>query len=192
MTNILQADGGNDTLVLKFSVKSSCYVTQNVGFNLRYYDCCDDTQYSTTPRQQVTALFPTLTVTKTPVSTTTDCGTAVTWTVVVNNNGTGNAQVVRVEDTLGDWLTYVPGSFTTPDKPGTSIANLGGQVWAWEFNNLAAGATATFTLGSTLSPDWFAQPGRLYRCLAAEQCPRHLGLRHSRRRHRRQPGYHRL
>jgi uncharacterized repeat protein (TIGR01451 family) len=152
LVDTLEAEGGNDTLVLKFSVRSSCYTTQNVGLNLRYYDCCEDIQYSTTTNRSVTALFPSLSVVKAPVTIAGDCGTDVTWPVAVTNNGTGNAQVVRVEDTLGVGLTYVPGSFTTPDKPGTAIANLGGQVWGWEFNGLAAGATVTFTLDSTLSP----------------------------------------
>ena len=100
-TILIQANGGSDTLVLKFSVKSTCYLTQNVGLNLRYYDCCDDTQYSTSTNQPVTPFSPSLHNQDARSAPLADCGTAVTWTVTVTNNGTGNAQVVRVEDTSG-------------------------------------------------------------------------------------------
>ncbi len=152
LVDVLEASGGNDTIVLKFSVQSNCYTTQDVGLDLRYYDCCGLTQYSTSTNQEVASNYPVLSVTKTPATASVDCGNAVTWTVVVSNTGTGNAQVVRVEDTLGAWLSFVPGSFTSPDKPGTAIVNTSGNVWAWEFNDLAAGNSATFTLQSNLSP----------------------------------------
>ncbi len=150
LVNSLQANGGNDTLVLKFSVRSSCYVTGNLGLTLYYYDACGATQYSTTASHAVTASSPNLSVVATPVVPYAECGSDVTWNVAVTNNGTGNAQVVRVEETLGAGLTYVPGSFTAIDKPGTVIADLAGNLLGWEFNNLAAGATARFTLKSTV------------------------------------------
>ena len=151
---VIQADGGNDTLVLRFSVQSACYTTANIGFDLRYFDCCNDRQYSSTTQQQLTALFPSLTVSKTPVSSQVDCGANRAWTITVTNNGTGNAEVIRVVDTLGDWLDYA-GNFTE-DQPGTiTPALVGGdpQVVGWEFNNLGPGATATFTFEATLNPD---------------------------------------
>ena len=154
LVNTLEKDGGNDTIVLKFSVKSSCYTTQNVGLNLRYYDCCGLTQYSTTSSPQVTALYPVLSVVKSVSPSTVDCGNDVTWTVAVSNTGTGNAEVIRVVDTLGDWLDYA-GNFTE-DQPGTiTPAVIGGnpQVIGWEMTNLAAGTTATFTFDATLNPD---------------------------------------
>ena len=77
-------------------------------------DCCDDRQYSTTTEQQLTALFPSLTVSKTPISSQVDCGANQTWTVTVTNSGTGNAEVVRIEDTLGDWIDYVSSAFRPP------------------------------------------------------------------------------
>lgn len=154
ITPVIQADGGNDTLVLRFTVQSACYVTDNIDFDLRYYDCCDDTQYTTTDQQQLTALFPDLEVTKTANLSQVACGSNVQYTVTVTNNGTGNAEVIRVVDTLGDWLDYA-GSFTE-DQPGTiTPAIIGGnpQIIGWEFNNLGAGATATFTFEATLNPD---------------------------------------
>lgn len=147
IANVIQADGGNDTLVLKFSVQSLCYVTDNLDFNLRYYDCCDDNQYSTTSQQQLTALFPSLAVTKTPTDSQVDCGSQQSWTITVTNNGTGNAQVVRVEDTPGNWIDVRTG------QPGDPI-DMGGGVYGWEINNLAGGGgNQVFTLVGTLNPD---------------------------------------
>ncbi len=152
---VIQADGGNDTLVLRFDVQSACYITANLGFDLRYYSGCDDTQYSTTSVVSLTALFPSLSITKTANLPQADCGSDVAFTIQVTNNGTGNAEVVRVVDTLGDWLDYVPGSFTE-DQPGTITPFLiGGDplVLGWEFNDLGPGANATFTFDATLNPD---------------------------------------
>ncbi len=154
LCDLIQAAGGNDTVILAFSVRSSCYVTTDLDFNLYYYDCCDDTQYNTPASQQITALYPALTVSKTPVNSQVDCSANQTWTITVTNNGTGNAEVIRVVDTLGNWLDYA-GSFTE-DQPGTITPSLIGgnpQVVGWEFNDLGPGATATFTLETTLNPD---------------------------------------
>jgi len=151
---VIQAAGGNDTLVLRFTVQSACYVTANVDYDLRFYDCCDDTQYTVTTQEQLTALFPDLNVTKTANLSQVGCGNNVEFTVEVTNNGSGNAEVVRVIDTLGDWLDYA-GNFTE-DQPGTiTPAVIGGnaQIIGWEFNDLGPGATATFTFEATLNPD---------------------------------------
>ncbi|MCP4572737.1 MAG: DUF11 domain-containing protein, partial [bacterium] len=46
LTGVIEAGGDpNDTAVLKFRVESSCYTTANMAFDIRYYSCCDDTQY---------------------------------------------------------------------------------------------------------------------------------------------------
>ena len=146
LCDLIQAAGGNDTVTLAFSVRSSCYTTADMDFNLYYYDCCGDTQYNTPASQQITALYPALTVSKTPVSSQVACGADQTWNITVTNTGTGNAEVVRIEDTLGDWLTYVSGS--------AGITPMGGQVYGWEITNLAAdGGTASFTITAQLSPD---------------------------------------
>ena len=148
LANVIQADGGADTLVLKFDVQSACYITDNLDFNLYYYDCCNDTQYSTTTQHQLTALYPSLTVTKTPTNDQVSCAAQQPWTITVTNNGTGNAQVVRVEDTPGAWIDVdIPAS-----TPG--LIDMGGNVYGWEFNDLAAsGGTQSFTVVGTLNPD---------------------------------------
>ena len=146
IADAIQADGGNDTLVLKFSVRSACYSTADVDFTIRYYDCCDDNQYSTTARQQLTALSPGLAITKTPVDSHVSCGSQQSWTITVINNGTGNAQVVRIEDGPGAWIDVRTG------QPGDPV-DMGGGVYGWEINNLAAGGGQVFTLTGTLNPD---------------------------------------
>jgi uncharacterized repeat protein (TIGR01451 family) len=150
LANTIQADGGNDTLVLKFAVQSACYTTDNLGFNLRYYDCCDDTQYSTTDQQSLTALFPSLAITKTPTTSQVACAGQQSWTITVTNNGTGDAQVIRVEDTPGAWIDV--------DIPSSTagLTDMGGGVYGWETNNVVkGGGTAVFTLVGTLNPDAF-------------------------------------
>ncbi|MBU1715114.1 MAG: DUF11 domain-containing protein [Proteobacteria bacterium] len=144
---LLQADGGTDTLVLRFSVQSACYLTGNLNFALRYYDCCDDIQYNTTASQTLTALNPDLAVAITPAEAEVECGADQTWTIIVTNNGTGNAQVVRIEDTLDPLFGYVGST------PGAT--NLGGlQDYGWEGSNLAAGGgSLTYTLTGQFSVD---------------------------------------
>jgi len=148
IADTIQAGGGNDTLVLRFSVQSSCYVTSDIDLTTYYYDCCDDVQYSTDSSYTVTANYPQLSVTKTPVNSQVDCGQDQTWTITVTNNGTGNAEVVRVEDTLSNWLDYV-----SSGGPNGVATSMGGQVYGWEINNLAAGANTTFTITGRLNPD---------------------------------------
>jgi len=145
LADLLQAAGGNDTLVLRFSVTSNCYVSDNIDFTLYFYDCCGDTQYNTSDSETLTSLYPDLTVSKTPASTQVDCGGNATWTVTVTNNGAGNAQVVRIEDTLGDWIDYIA---STP-----AATSLGGQVYGWEITDLAPGASQSFTITGQLNPD---------------------------------------
>jgi len=146
LCNLVQASGGNDTVTLVFSIRSNCYITSTVGFQLYYYDCCGDRQYNTTASETLTALYPQLTVTKTPASAQVDCAADQEWVITVTNTGTGNAQVVRIEDTLGAWIDYIS---STP-----AATSLGGQVYGWEINNLAAsGGSASFTITGRLNPD---------------------------------------
>ncbi|MBT7000504.1 MAG: DUF11 domain-containing protein, partial [Prolixibacteraceae bacterium] len=154
LVDVIQAYGGNDTQVLRFTVQSSCYQTSNLAFNLRYYDCCGITQYSTTSSDQLTSLNPSLSVVKTADIANGVCGSDVVYTIEVTNNGTGNAEVVRIVDTMGDWLSW-NGSFTEDAAGTVTPARIGAnpQTWGWEFNNLAPAATATFTFHATLNSD---------------------------------------
>ena len=150
IANIIEADGGsNDTLVLRFNVQTACYTTADLKLDLYYYDCCDNTQYSVSKVQSLTALSPSLSVSQTPISSQIDCGLQQSWSITVTNNGTGNAQVVRVEDIPGAWIDVRTGESGDP-------INMGGGAYGWEVNNLAAGGgTAVFTLVGTLNPDNF-------------------------------------
>ncbi len=149
IVNTIQRAGLNDTLVLRFTVQSTCYTTADLDFDLYYYDCCDDTQWTTSRTETLDALDPSLTVTKTPVNSQVACAADQTWTITVTNNGTGDAQIVRVEDTPGAWIDVRTGS------PGDPI-DMGGGVYGWEVNNvLNGGGTAVFTLVGTLNPDAF-------------------------------------
>jgi uncharacterized repeat protein (TIGR01451 family) len=153
--NLCDTVTAGSTVTLTFSVESNCYVSADLDFELYYYDCCDDTQYSTTDSETLDAFYPDIDITKTPTLTQVDCAANVTWTIEVTNNGTGNAEVVRIEDTLGDWLDYVPGGFTSTVVPAINIFNIAGQTYGWEFNDLGPGDTETFTIQATLNPDGF-------------------------------------
>ncbi len=173
LVTTVQADGGSDTLVLRFTVQSACYVTDNLDFDLRFYDCCGDTQHTATESITLTAEFAQLAITKTPATAQIDCATgSQEWVFTVTNNGTGNAQVVRVEDSPGDWLTMQLGTFIDVDGTGATIADLGGGVYGWEFNNLGAGNSVTFRVSTQLNPDYGlpaqANCNRVYRQNNAE------------------------
>ncbi len=146
LADTLQASGGDDTLVLKFGVKSDCYATADIGYTLYFYDCCDDTQYTRAGSSTAAALYPALSVTLAPADAAGDCGALQSWTVTVNNAGSGTAAVVRLEVTPGDWITVAPGSSTA------GLTDLGGGAWGWEFNGLTDGASRSFTLAGTLNP----------------------------------------
>ena len=151
LCNLVQANGasgGNDTVIVVFSVRSNCYATDNMGFRLYYYDCCGDTQYNTIDNETITSLYPSLTITKTPQNSQIDCGDNQTWTITVTNNGTGNAQVVRIEDTLGNWIDYISSA-----PAATAIPSAPSQVYGWEINDLAPGGSQVFTITGQLNPD---------------------------------------
>ncbi len=146
LANSLEAAGGNDTAVLQFDVASSCYIGGNVSGDLYFYDCCGGTQYSSSFSQALPSNEPVLTVTKTPAAGQIDCNATKEWTITVTNTGSGNAEVVRIEDTPGAWLEVIPG--TASDN----VTDMGGGRYGWEFNNLAAGSSVTRTLTTRLSP----------------------------------------
>lgn len=159
IVNQLQAAGGNDTIVLKFTVATLCYTTADVDFDLYFYDCCGNNQYTTTESITLTADYPSLEITKTPATGQIDCATgSQEWTFTVTNNGTGNAQVVRVEDAPGAWLTMQMGTFNDVDGTGATIADLGGGVYGWEFTNLAAGNSVEFRVSTQLNPNYGLPP----------------------------------
>lgn len=142
--DLLQAAGGNDRIVLVFHVNSDCYVTAETDFTIHYYDCCGDNQYDTTSSQSITATTPDLSITKTPLTSQVDCNDTVTFDIEVTNNGDGNAQVVRIEDTLGPWLTYV-----SSNPAATSID---AQNYYWEISDLAPTASTTVQITARLTP----------------------------------------
>ncbi|MCP4591389.1 MAG: hypothetical protein GY842_11640, partial [bacterium] len=131
-------------------VESSCYTTANMAFDIRYYSCCDDTQYSTTRNMSLVAEFPDLAITKTPVSSAPGCTNDQTWEITVTNNGDGQAQIVNIADSPGDWIDV------RTSEAGDPVLLPGGG-YGWEIMNLAAtgdpGDSQTFTLVGTFNPD---------------------------------------
>ncbi len=146
IANSLEAQNGNDTLVLKFSVKSSCYVTKNLKFKLHYYDCCGGKKYSKNHQYELVSKYPQLSVTKTPESQQVTCGDKATWIIRVTNNGDGLAQVVRVIDTPGQWIKPDVDSST----PG--LTDMSGGQWGWEIKKLETGAFEDFKFVGTFNP----------------------------------------
>ena len=146
LVNTLQAIGGNDVLVLKFSVKSSCYISSSMTYNIYYYDCCSDVQYNLSGSKSIPSNYPVLTVTQSPTTSQLANGAIQNWAITVNNTGTGNAEVLRIEDTPGAWII--------PDiaQSSAGLTNMGGGIWGWEINNLAAGASRTLNFVATYTP----------------------------------------
>ena len=141
---------GSETLVLAFSVRSECFTTAAINYELFYEDCCQDTQYSTSGSTPITASSPNLTITKTLVDSQVGCGEQQTWTITVTNTGDETAEVVRIEDTLGAWIDYIGSS-----PLAIPIPSLPTQTYGWEFNNLAPGAQRVFTITGALNPELF-------------------------------------
>lgn len=160
IVNQLQAAGGTDTIVLKFDVATLCYTTADIDFDLYFYDCCGNNQYTTNESITLTADYPQLAITKTPATGQIDCASgSQEWVFTVTNNGTGNAQVVRVEDVPGAWLTMQMGTFNDVDGTGASIADLdGGTTYGWEFTDLAAGNSVEFRVSTALNPNYGLPP----------------------------------
>lgn len=146
LANLLQADGGNDTLVLRFMVDADCYATADVHFDVRYYDCCGLTQYTSGCQATLPAAGPALMISQAPAASQIDCGAQQSWNITVTNTGNGDAPVVRIEDTPGGWITVDMGASSA------GLADMGSGVFGWEFNNLAAGASQSFQLTGTLNP----------------------------------------
>ena len=131
---------------LRFDVAVTCYfATQNIPITAYFYDCCGLTQYDSSTQVPLTSLLANLTIDKSPANTTLDCydaGDTVTWTITVQNTGTGIADWVRVVDTLGSALVL-----DASDSPtaGSGVP-MGGDVVGWEIGPLAPGGTFTATV----------------------------------------------
>ncbi|MBC7318661.1 DUF11 domain-containing protein, partial [Candidatus Bipolaricaulota bacterium] len=135
------------TIRLRFKVKAFCYSTAgSASIRVWYFDCCEETQGYRDASRTISPALPNITITKTPASVALDChdpSDTVTWTITVTNTGSGQADWVRVEDTLGASLVYV-----SSNPPATSM---GEQKWGWEFGPLGPGESATLELTAYLS-----------------------------------------
>ena len=142
----------NGTVQLRFDVAVSCYfTTQAIPITVYYYDCCGLTQYSVSTSATLTSLSAALTIDKSAASVTLDCYDAedsATWTITVQNTGTGTADWVRVVDTLGSSLA-LDGSDSPRAGAGVSM---GTNVVGWEIGPLAPGETFTATVTGHLAP----------------------------------------
>jgi len=139
------------TIQLQFDVDVSCYfTTQNIPITVYYFDCCGNSQYSDSTSVSLTSLTPTLTVDKAPADTTLNCygaGDTATWTITVENTGTGTADWIRVVDALGSSLV-----FDASDSPtaGAGIT-MGSNIIGWEIGPLAPAETFTATVTAHLA-----------------------------------------
>jgi uncharacterized repeat protein (TIGR01451 family) len=144
----LQPGTTNNTVT--FQVNVSCFAVNNtIGMGLRFYNCCGVEQPSVTRNITITAAFPQLAVTKT-LEQPADCGPTpqnATWRIDVTNNGPVVAEVVRIEDTLGPWITYQSSSPAATPMPAAPT-----QTYGWEINNLGINETRTFRITGSLNP----------------------------------------
>lgn len=152
--NLCDTLGPGQTITLDFDLTASCYTDDNIVLDLYYYDCCDTTQHHDTSNHAVVSDEPVLQITKVLNTPQVDCTAQANWTITVTNIGSGDADVVRIEDTLGDWWDVDLGASTAGL---TAMPLISAQTYGWEILNLARsgqpGDSATFTLAATLNPD---------------------------------------
>ena len=140
-----------ETLTISFDIAVSCYfTTQTIPITVRYTDCCSISNYSANTTATLTALTPTLTIDKSPANSTLDCYNAsdtASWTITVENTGTGTADWIRVVDTLGSSLVL-----DASDSPtaGAGIS-MGANIIGWEMGPLAPAETFTATVTAHLA-----------------------------------------
>ena len=144
--------GPGEDITVTLSVSSACFLpSQRADVEVLYFDCCDDIQHAVDAEFDVPALYPELVVTKTPSESFVDCGDpteTVVWTITVENQGTGTAGFVRIEDILGSDLIWISGGTPiTTSLDGAPLSN----AFGWEFGPLGVGESRTFTLEASLS-----------------------------------------
>jgi len=149
-SDICESIPPGDTIRLRFDVDVSCYFeTQNIPITIYYYDCCGNEQYSDTISVPLTALVPSLSIDKSPVNSTLNCydaGDTTTWTITVQNTGTGTADWIRVTDLLGSSLIL-----DSSDSPTAGAGvSMGANTIGWEIGPLAPAETFTATVTAHL------------------------------------------
>ena len=85
-------------------------------------------------------------ITKTDAPDPVATGGTLTYTLQVTNNGPETAPVLTVVDVLPAGVTYVSDSLTAPDD-----CTVAGQMITCTVNNLASGATRSFTITTTVA-----------------------------------------
>ena len=89
-----------------------------------------------------------LTVTKTETVQVTTTGSAVTWTIAVENTGDGTAENVTVEDVLGDGFAFQSAARTVPSaaSPDSAPAVNGSGSIVWNNQAIPAGETFEYEI----------------------------------------------
>ncbi|HIQ00631.1 MAG TPA: DUF11 domain-containing protein [Anaerolineales bacterium] len=143
---------------LRFRVEASCYTTSEIiPVDIYFYDCCLTSQLSGWATAPLDPALPSLSVSVFPEEALLDChdpNNTVTWTITVNNAGSGTAEWVRIEYTLGSSLVYV--------SSNPAATELGGNTYAWELGLLGPGDSAQVQLEAYLTrpPDTCADSYR--------------------------------
>ncbi len=150
-SDICESIAPGDTIRLRFDVDVACYfTTKSIPITVYYYDCCGNEQYSDTTSVPLTSLVPSLTIDKSPVNSTLNCydsGDTATWTITVENTGSGSADWIRVTDTLGSSLVL-----DASDSPSAGAGiTMGSNIIGWEIGPLAPAETFTATVTAHLS-----------------------------------------
>lgn len=97
------------------------------------------------PTATITVLCPTLVVDKSPDGGTADLGDTVTFTIVVENEGEGDAFDATLEDQLPAGLDF------TTDNPDCSIS--GSNLLTCDFGDLPAGSSMTVVVSAPAGPE---------------------------------------
>jgi uncharacterized repeat protein (TIGR01451 family) len=137
--NCAPPTGGDNSIVLNYDDHNTCTGTST---------------YSATGTQSITVAYPTLTLTKTPHTTVASSGQRITWTLTLQNTGTGSAFSVVVTDTVATGFNAVtasvgayPGGSNPPGIVGNNvtwspaITLTAGSSWSATVSGVAVGRT---------------------------------------------------
>jgi len=138
LASTIQADGGNDTLVLELGLgrdPDACDIIGDVLVEYRYYDCCDDAQYSESNSVYLaTNTQPIIGIDMSPNSQLIAPGDHAIWTITLTNSGDAPATAFMLTNQLGSGFSNI----SVTSGQGVDGNNWPGNLGTWTIPTIAA------------------------------------------------------
>ncbi len=131
-------DSGTITIKVKVDVGVPDETVLTNAVILDYDDANGNPYPQETDSVDVTVTAPIMTITKTADVSTADPGDEITYTITIENTGTGKATDIIIKDTIPDYTTFVSAS-----KPYSSVV---GRTYIWEIDEVCGGCSVSFTI----------------------------------------------